>query len=151
MKGWKLEDETIHKALRQVKKMTGLHGRWDIVQHSPMVVLDVAHNEDGIKQLIKQIEVTDHHQLHVITGFVKDKEIDKILELLPKTAYYYFTQAGIPRALDAESLMNKAKAHGLKGNAYDGVNLALKDAKAKATKDDLVIVCGSVFLVGEVK
>jgi dihydrofolate synthase/folylpolyglutamate synthase len=151
MKGWKLEDETIHKALRQVKKLTGLHGRWDIVQHSPMVVLDVAHNEDGIKQLIKQIEVTDHHQLHVITGCVKDKEIDKILELLPKTAYYYFTQAGIPRALDAESLMNKAKAHGLKGKAYDGVNLALKDAKAKATKDDLVIVCGSVFLVGEVK
>jgi dihydrofolate synthase/folylpolyglutamate synthase len=115
-----------------------------------MIVLDVAHNEDGIKQLLEQVEVTDHHELHIITGFVKDKEVEKILLLLPKTAHYYFTQANIPRALDAECLTQKAESYGLKGKKYDNVNAALTDAKAKSAKDDLVIVCGSVFLVGEV-
>jgi dihydrofolate synthase/folylpolyglutamate synthase len=151
LKGWKSDDAIIHKALRNVKKLTGLHGRWDIIQRSPVIVLDVAHNEEGIKQLVEQVELTDHHELHIIIGFVKDKEIEKILAMLPKTAHYYFTQANIPRALDAESLLNKAANYGLKGKTYADVNTALKDAKVKAAKNDLVIVCGSVFLVGEVQ
>lgn len=150
-KGWKLEDDVIHKALRQVKKLTGLHGRWEVIQQSPPVVLDVAHNEDGIKQLLEQIELTDHHELHLVTGFVKDKDIEKILSLLPVTAHYYFTQAAIPRALDAESLMMKAKSFGLQGKTYADVNTALREAKARASLNDLVIVCGSVYLVGEVE
>jgi len=149
-KGWKLEDDVIHEGLQQVKKLTGLHGRWDIIHQHPAIVLDVAHNEDGIKQLVEQIEVTDHRELHLVTGFVKDKEIDKVLSMLPRTAHYYFTQANIPRALDAETLLQKAKRYKLEGKTYDNVNLALKEAKAKAAKDDLIVVCGSVFLIGEV-
>ncbi|MDP4262944.1 MAG: folylpolyglutamate synthase/dihydrofolate synthase family protein [Bacteroidota bacterium] len=149
-KGWKITDEIIHKALRHVKRLTGLHGRWEIIHLSPVIVVDVAHNEDGIKQLTEQIELTDHHELHIVAGFVRDKEVDNILALLPKTAYYYFTQAAIPRALDAESLLQKAGKHGLEGKKYPDVNTALKEAKAKAGKDDLIIVCGSVYLVGEV-
>lgn len=149
--GWKLEDEIIHKALRHVKKLTGLYGRWDIIHQSPTIVLDVAHNEDGIKQLIEQIELTDHHELHIVLGFVKDKEIEKILALLPDTAHYYFTQANIPRALDAESLKEEAGKYNLVGKIYENVNTALKDAKAKAAKNDLIVICGSVFLVGEVE
>lgn len=150
LKAWKLDDETIHKALRHVKKLTGFHGRWDVIHQFPTVVLDVAHNEDGIKQLTEQIELTDHHELHIILGFVKDKEIEKILALLPETAHYYFTRANIPRALDAESLREEAAKHNLKGKNYKDVNTALAEAKMKAAKNDLIIVCGSVFLVGEV-
>jgi dihydrofolate synthase/folylpolyglutamate synthase len=150
LKSWKLTDEVIHKALRHVKKLTGLHGRWETINRSPHVVVDVAHNEDGIKQLVEQIELTDHHKLHIVTGFVKDKEIEKILSLLPKAARYYFTQASIPRALDAESLLREAESFGLKGKTYPDVNTALKEARAKATANDLIIVCGSVYLVGEV-
>ena len=148
--GWNIDDATIHKALKQVKKLTGLHGRWDIIHQLPTIVLDVAHNEDGIKQLIEQIELTDHHELHIIPGFVKDKEIEKILALLPDKAHYYFTQANIPRALDAESLREMAARHNLKGKNYKDVNTALTDAKTKAARNDLIVVCGSVFLVGEV-
>ena len=150
-KGWKLEDEFIHKALRHVKKLTGFYGRWDIIHQSPAIVLDVAHNEDGIKQLTEQIELTDHHELHIILGFVKDKEIEKILAQLPDTAHYYFTQANIPRALNAEDLREKAVHYNLRGKIYKDVNTALTDAKSKAAKNDLIIVCGSVFLVGEVE
>ncbi len=151
LKGWNLQDEIIHKALRQVKKLTGLHGRWDIIHQHPTVVLDVAHNQDGINQLLEQIEVTDHHRLHLITGFVKDKEVDRILSMFPKNAEYYFTQANIPRAMESATLLQKAQGHGLNGRKYPDVNTALKDAIAVAGKDDLIIVCGSVFLVGEVQ
>jgi dihydrofolate synthase/folylpolyglutamate synthase len=150
-KGWSIDESDIHKALDHVKKLTGLYGRWDIIHEHPLIVLDVGHNEDGIKQIRKQIELTDHHELHIILGMVNDKEIDKVLELLPKTAHYYFTQAGIPRALKAESLKQKAESLGLKGKIYTDVNAALKSAKEKAAKNDLVIVCGSVFLVAEVE
>jgi dihydrofolate synthase/folylpolyglutamate synthase len=151
LKGWNLQDEIIHKALRQVKKLTGLHGRWDIIHQYPTVVLDVAHNEDGINQLLEQIEVTDHHRLHLITGFVKDKEVDRVLSMLPKNAEYYFTQANIPRALESAMLLQKAEKHGLNGREYPDVNSALKEAIAVAGRNDLVVVCGSVFLVGEVQ
>ncbi len=148
--GWKIDDETIHKGLRQVKKLTAFHGRWDVLQHYPTVVLDVAHNEDGIRQLTEQIELTDHHELHIVLGMAKDKAIESVLDLLPRSAHYYFTRANIPRALDPEILLQQAKARQLKGNTYENVNTALSAAKANAAKNDLVIVCGSVFLIGDI-
>lgn len=150
-KRWNIDDNDIRKALVQVKKLTGLHGRWDIIHEHPTVVLDVGHNEDGIKQILEQVELTDHYELHIILGMVNDKEIDKVLNLLPATANYYFTQAQIPRALSAESLKQKAEASGLQGKTYPDVNTALKTAKEKAGQNDLVIICGSVFLVAEVE
>ena len=94
--------------------------------------------------------MTDHHELHMILGMVNDKEIDQVLGMLPKTAHYYFTQAQIPRALAAGALQEKARNVGLKGKCYPDVNTALKEVKAKAHKNDLAIICGSVFLVAEV-
>ena len=81
---------------------------------------------------------------------VKDKEIDTVLSLLPHSANYYFTQAHIPRALPAETLKEKAGKFNLNGKTVTDVNEAIKEVKSKAHKDDLVLVCGSVFLVGEV-
>ena len=149
--GWGIETKTIQKALSSVKQLTGLHGRWEMILQNPTVILDVAHNEDGIKELVKQIELTKHHHLHIILGMVKDKEIENILKLLPKQAFYYFTQAQIPRALEAKGLQLKAESYSLKGNAFREVNLALQNALGHAHKDDLILICGSVFLVGEVK
>lgn len=148
--GWNTGEENIQKALPEVKKITGLHGRWEIIHHKPDVVLDVAHNVDGIKQLAEQIEVTDYRQLHLIIGMVKDKEVEKVISLLPREADYYFTKAHIPRALPEDQLALKAKAIGLQGETFPDVNIALQAALAKAHKDDLILICGSVFLVGEV-
>jgi len=149
-KGWNIEEASIQSGLRQVKKLTGLHGRWDIIHQHPTVVLDVAHNEAGMQQVMEQLELTDHHQLHIILGMVKDKAIDKVLALLPSSAHYYFTQAAIPRALDANELKQQAAAIGLKGKTFPDVNTALKEALANSRETDLVLICGSVFLVAEV-
>jgi len=149
-KGWKITPQHIHEALKHVKRLTGLHGRWEIIQEHPTIVLDVAHNEDGIRQLVRQIELTDHEALHIVIGMVKDKAIDKVLELLPVQANYYFTRARIPRALPEDQLAIQARDRGLKGDAYVTVIDALKAARAHAQPKDLILVCGSVFVVGEV-
>ena len=148
--GWKIPDEALEKGLKYVRKLTGLQGRWDIIHQHPMIVLDVGHNVDGIRQVVAQIELTDYSDLHIIIGMVKDKEIDNILQLLPKEAAYYFTRAAIPRALPEMELSLRAKHFGLDGNHYSNVNIALQAAKQASSKDDLIVVCGSVFVVGEV-
>lgn len=150
MMGWRTGTETVRKALPHVKRLTGLHGRWEVIHEHPVVVLDVGHNIDGMAQINKQIELSTYHRLHIVIGMVKDKEIDPVLDLLPKHATYYFTQAQIPRALGAEDLLAAANKHGLKGNTFKNVNAALQDALSHAHKEDMILVCGSVFLVGEV-
>ncbi|MEO6674862.1 MAG: cyanophycin synthetase, partial [Ginsengibacter sp.] len=149
-KGYSLIDEKISSALRHVKELNGLHGRWDVIQYEPTVVLDVAHNEDGIKQLSSQLSLFTFEKLHIVFGIVKDKEISKILSLLPKKAVYYFTKAQIPRALPGEELLINAKEYNLHGNCYSNVNEALLAALANAGKQDMIVVCGSVYVVGEV-
>ncbi|HNP24538.1 MAG TPA: folylpolyglutamate synthase/dihydrofolate synthase family protein [Panacibacter sp.] len=149
-KGWALSDETIHKGLAVTKKSTGLHGRWEQVKENPTVILDVAHNVDGIKQIVEQIELSTYNNLHLIIGMVKDKDVDKALSILPKYANYYFTKAQIPRAMTEAELVEKAALLGLQGNAFPEVNIALSHALTHADKNDLIVILGSVFLVGEV-
>lgn len=149
-KGWKLDNDAIQQGLKHTKKITGLHGRWEVIHTSPLVVMDVAHNADGIRQLVQQAELISHDQLHIIIGMVKDKDIDRVLSLLPKTANYYFTKAQIPRALPENELMEKAGKLKLKGDSFPDVNEALEFALQHTHPDDLIIICGSVFLVGEV-
>lgn len=149
-KQWVISEEHIQKALKQVKKLTGLHGRWETILEHPTVIVDVAHNEDGFKAIVQQLELTTYHHLRIVIGMVKDKEVDHILSLLPKAAMYYFTKSQIPRALPETELAEKARAAGLKGQHYAEVNAALKDALDHSDKDDLILVCGSVFVVGEV-
>jgi dihydrofolate synthase / folylpolyglutamate synthase len=146
----RLREHSIKEALSKVKAITGLRGRWDVLQENPMVVLDVAHNEDGMRLLMQQVSVLPKNALHIVIGMVKDKDIDHILRLLPQNAGYYFTQAQIPRALPAEDLAALAVRYQLTGAHYPNVNSALAAAKAAATSADLIIVCGSVFVVGEV-
>lgn len=154
--GFVISNEAEKYALSNTKKLTGLHGRWDVIAENPTIVLDVAHNEDGIKQVLRQIQFIKEHgnseniKSHFVIGMVKDKEVSKVLSLLPNDAAYYFTNAHIPRALPAEELKIKASAFKLKGDYFDDVNEAIKAANKNAFEKDLIIVCGSVFLVGEV-
>lgn len=148
---WNIDDDIIYTALQNVKKLTGLHGRWEVLGLNPTIVLEVAHNEDGIKQMLQHIEQLKFDKLHIIFGVVKDKEITNVLKLLPKKANYYFTHAHIPRAMNANQLQQQAKVFGLEGTVFEDVNLALEDASKRASENDLLIVCGSIFLVAEVE
>jgi len=164
--GFNIKNEDEKLALKNVKKLTGLYGRWDVISSNPTIILDVAHNEDGIRQLLNQLSIVNsplpgirngssmvHGQssmVHFVIGMVKDKDISKTLSLLPKNATYYFSNAHIERALPHKDLQEKAKNFELNGENFDDVNEAIKAAKLNAAPDDIIIVCGSVFLVAEV-
>jgi dihydrofolate synthase / folylpolyglutamate synthase len=157
--GFIIKNADEKQALKNVKKLTGLYGRWDVISTNPTIILDVAHNEDGVKQLLNQLSfvsressVVSHEKaaLHFIIGMVKDKDVTKLLSILPKNAQYYFCNAHIERALPHKELQEKAKAFELNGESFDDVNEAIKSAKLNAATDDIIIVCGSVFLVAEV-
>ena len=149
-KEWKITDKHIQNGLRHTSQLTGLHGRWEMIHENPLTILDVAHNEDGIRQVAEQLEHYDFKKLHIVIGMVKDKDITKVLSLLPKYAQYYFTKADIPRALPEEELAQQAAAFNLNGHFYPSVNQALQHAIDVAHKEDMILVCGSVFIVGEV-
>ncbi|MDP9041612.1 MAG: bifunctional folylpolyglutamate synthase/dihydrofolate synthase [Bacteroidota bacterium] len=149
-KGYNIPDPVMQQALKQVKTLTGLHGRWDILHENPLLVTDVGHNEEGMKEIAKQIENTSHEEIHIIIGMVKDKAIENILRHLPKMGKYYFTRAQIPRALPESELAAHAEDLGLQGQSFPNVKQALQMALLNANPKDLILVCGSVFVAGEV-
>ncbi len=148
--GWEIDETIITKAVSQSKKITGLYGRWQCIQENPAVILDVGHNVDGVTQILEQLKNTSYKNLHIIIGMVKDKDVNAVLEILPKDARYYFTKAQIERAMNEVDLAVLGKQHQLSGHTFNNVNIALLQAKDNANAADLIIVCGSVFLVGEV-
>eukprot|EP01029_Cantina_marsupialis_P019708 TRINITY_DN4586_c0_g1_i1.p3 TRINITY_DN4586_c0_g1~~TRINITY_DN4586_c0_g1_i1.p3 ORF type:complete len:429 (+),score=42.98 TRINITY_DN4586_c0_g1_i1:97-1383(+) len=148
--GYCIPIETIKQGFANVVRNTGLLGRWQYLGHNPKVICDTGHNLAGIKEILEQISRTEYRNLHIVFGMVDDKNIDDILRLMPKNANYYFTKASIPRALDQEILQKKAEVFELIGNHYSRVDLALGYAKQNASKDDLIFVGGSTFVVAEV-
>lgn len=149
-KGFIIETENIEAALAQVQKMTGLHGRWETIHEKPLVIADTGHNEDGIKEVLENLKRYTYKTLHVVLGVVNDKDISKILKLLPKDAVYYFCKASIPRALDENELSIQAKKAGLTGKTFKTVPEALQKAMKQAKASDLVFVGGSTFTVADI-
>ena len=148
-KGFLIEDENVLYALKHVKKLTGLMGRWQILSEKPLIIADTGHNEDGITEVVKNIERYSYKKLHMIIGVVNDKDVTSILKLLPKNATYYFCKANIPRALPEKELFDLAKQHDLKGKKFASVALALSEAKKVAKADDLIFIGGSTFTVAD--
>ena len=111
---------------------------------------DTGHNEPGISEVLAQLKTYSYSRLWMVIGMVQDKDISKILTLLPKDARYVFCQADLPRALAAEVLAEKAAEFGLQGDIIPDVNEALKFARKNAASDDLIFVGGSTFVVAEI-
>lgn len=149
-KGFLIEDENISNALKQVVKLTGLQGRWQTIQEKPLVIADTGHNEDGIKEVLQNLNRYTYKKLHLVLGMVNDKDISKILKLLPKDAVYYFCKSSIPRALDEKELATQGKKVGLIGKTYETVPEALTAAKKAAKTGDLIFVGGSTFTVADI-
>jgi len=119
---FRISKEAVYKGFKNVTSITGLRGRWQILQKKPLIVADTAHNEAGIKYVVEQLENLPKRNLHMVIGMVNDKNHDAVLKLLPKKAQYYFTKANIPRALEPDILQKKAKDYGLSGNVFMSVS-----------------------------
>jgi dihydrofolate synthase/folylpolyglutamate synthase len=138
--------------LANVKKLTGIHGRWDKIGYKPDTYCDVAHNCEGISEILQHLN--KHYprsKYHFVMGFVKDKDLNKVIAMMPTDANYYFSNAHIPRALPHHELLELALNAGLSGKSFDDVNDALASATQSAKEDDAIVVCGSFFILSELK
>lgn len=150
--GFMIDEPNEKKALMQVKQLTGLSGRWDVVQQKPYEIHDVGHNQNGIQEILNQLNNQyPLSRIHFVLGFVKDKDISSVLKLMPANANYYFTNAHIPRALPHTELKTIAAEFQLKGESYDDVNEAIAAAKRNVGIEDVIMVCGSFFILSEIK
>ena len=150
LKGFNITDKNISKGLLNVVKNTSLMGRWQILNTLPLTICDTAHNEDGINEIVKQLNKEKFTNLHFVIGTVNDKKISNILSLLPKNAKYYFCEAKIPRALNVNKLQLEAKKENLFGETYASVEEALNAAKQNAKLEDCIYIGGSTFVVAEI-
>lgn len=148
--GYVLTDLHLRDGLSQVQKRTGLQGRWQTLSLDPLVICDTGHNEDGIKEVIKNLNEVHFKQLHMVIGAMKDKDLDHMLPYLPKDAIYYFSNPDMPRAMDAVTLAEKGLRYGLHGIVCGTVANAVNKAKEAYVKGDLIFVGGSNFVVAEV-
>jgi len=147
--GWQISTSHQEEGLAQVKKNTGILGRWQTIGHNPRSICDTAHNSDGIAAVMRQIEQIPRKRLHIVWGMVSDKDLDAILPLLPDNALYYFTPSSVPRSMDARFLCRRAGDFGLKGRAWPGVQEAYLAARLAAGPDDLIFTGGSTFVVAD--
>ena len=136
-------------AINHVAEMTGLMGRWQVMQQNPKVVCDTGHNVGGWQYLSKQLEQQQCQQMHIIFGMVSDKDVNSVLDLLPKNAIFYFTKADNHRAINEIDLQHLAAQHGLKGESYPSVHEAYTQCMKNALRDDFIFVGGSSYVVGD--
>ena len=145
--------ENITEGIEKVIVNTGLHGRWQVLGKSPLTICDTGHNKEGLEYVLEQVRQVRQlrkGRLHIVLGFVNDKDLGSVLPLFPTDAVYYFTKANVPRALDEEKLRDAASAYGLEGRSYPSVFAALSDARLNAGSSDMIFVGGSTFIVAEV-
>ena len=151
--GIEISDSSIVKGLENVETLTGFAGRWTILEKTPLVIADTGHNIAGLsynmQQLKEMLDKTPGSHLHFVIGFVADKDVVHILSLLPKKAFYYVTQAQIPRALPAEKLFEMMRDAGFSCEIYADVDSAYSAAKKEAKDEDVIYVGGSTFIVAD--
>ncbi len=144
-----IPEEALREGLAKVVTQTQFLGRWQVIAQKPLTICETGHNEAGLRLAMQELATLEYDNLHIIIGVSNDKDLENVLPLFPKKAQYYFTQAKVQRAMKAEELEQKAKAYNLYGKSYNDVQTAIKAAKEKAQKDDVIYIGGSIFIVAE--
>ena len=150
-KGWKISEEALTNGLANVRTQTGLKGRWQILSEAPLTVCDTGHNKEAFDYIIPQIESSSFEKLYMVLGFVNDKKLDTLIPCLPAQAEFIFCEAKVPRAMKLERIEELVSPYGLKADFVQDVNEAIALAKSKATKNDMIYIGGSTFVVAEIE
>lgn len=147
---FKITQNHIEAGLSKVVKNTGLKGRWQVLGVEPTIIADTGHNVHGLRKVIDQLNSSCKGQLRMVLGFVNDKKLDEVMQLLPHNAHFYFTQPNIPRAMPVNNLAALAYQYSIQGTIHNSVNEALSSAIKDAEPHDLIFIGGSTFIVAEV-
>ena len=148
-KGYNIKEEHVREGFAHVCSLTGLMGRWQKIQETPLTYCDTGHNKAGIQYIVNQLSLQGYRQLHIVIGMVNDKDISGVLAMLPKEATYYFTKASVSRALPETEVQRLASEAGLHGHAYPSVTEAFHAAQSNACPEDFIFIGGSTFIVAD--
>ncbi|MDH3648850.1 MAG: bifunctional folylpolyglutamate synthase/dihydrofolate synthase [Saprospiraceae bacterium] len=143
-------EDQIRQGCMNVSKATKMLGRWQVLGESPVIISDSAHNEAGFTQVIKELAEIPCQKLHMVLGFVTGKDLESILALLPLQAYYYFCEPQVPRRMNVAEVLHLTRRLQLQSKPYHSVEQALRAARDAASKDDVIYIGGSSFVVAEV-
>ena len=146
---YNIQEQALLSGIKNTRHNTGLRGRWDVLSENPPTVCDIAHNEGAMSELMKQLELVKAENVHLVFGMSGDKDTDKVLSLLPKSATYYFAKPSVPRGMDAHELAKAAAQFHLNGGVYVSVADAVDAAKKVAQGSDIILITGSAFVVAD--
>ena len=147
---FQISDEALLQGCECAAQQTGLLGRWQILSEKPLTICDTGHNAHGLNLSMQQLKLIERNKLFFVLGITGDKDLDSILEFLPREAFYVFTNADIPRAMPAADLAQCCTAVGLQGTIIPNVKNALQKALKLAQTDDVIFIGGSAYVVGEI-
>ena len=150
LNNFKISKNDIKIGLLNVMNNTGLKGRLELINNSPKVLVDVGHNIEAFRAIIKYLETVIYQNIKLILGFVKGKDFEKILDILPRDAIYYFCKPNVSRGLPTDELLEYSKKIGLKAKKFSSVKLAYSSCLKDSDKDDLIFIGGSNFVVAEI-
>ena len=146
----KISPEIFRKGIFNIRQNTSFRGRWEKVSDKPLVIADVAHNEQGFKEVIFEINGIKSHKKIFVLGFVKDKPIEKIIKLFPKDGTYFFSSPKISRGFSLEHLNSILKKTDINYQIFESMSEAYHKALKSASKEDFIFVGGSNFTVSEI-
>ena len=147
---YKINDIHIKNGLNRVSINTGLKGRWDIIQNNPMIICDTAHNIAALKEVISQLIRLEYSKLYFIVGFSDDKDLDKISKIFPENSEYYFVKPKVDRGKDSQEVKQIFESNNRIGITQNSVNEAINQIKKTSSKDDVIFIGGSTFVVSEI-
>ncbi|OEK00809.1 dihydrofolate synthase [Roseivirga sp. 4D4] len=148
--GWSISKEAVYRGLSQVTALTGLKGRWQILNINPLTICDTGHNKEAFQLIINQLEGLDFSTLYMVLGFVNDKNVDDLIQMIPDNTNLVFCQSSVPRAMPLQTIKEKVESLNIEARYITDVNEAIATATKMANADDLIFVGGSTFVVAEI-
>ena len=146
---YRIKLNAIKEGFAHITENTGLMGRWMKLGSNPLTICDSAHNPPAMKEVMKQLAAEQYDKLHMVLGFMADKDVTTMLDMMPKDACYYFTQAQSSRSMKSNKLRSLAAKTGIQGNIYNNVMDALNAARGQASEGDMIYVGGSMYVLAE--
>ncbi len=147
---YQINKKHIASGLKNVTKNTALMGRWQVIQDNPMIICDTAHNEAAISEVISQILSLEYSTLHFVVGFSNDKDLEKISKIFPQDSKYYFVKPNIQRAIEADEVRKIFKSNKRYGECFESTKTAITFLKKTCSRDDIIFIGGSTFVVAEI-
>lgn len=146
--GLEISDSNLREGLLNVQTSTHFLGRWQEYSTEPLVILDTGHNHAGLKEVFAQLDEIKRFK-HIVLGFVKDKKIEEVLEILPENASYHFVRPAITRGRDPKEYEDLLIKSGISYRIFDSVEAGYLAAIKEVTTSEMIFIGGSNFVVGE--